>query len=95
MVAYHREWRSTPDGRAKMRAGVTASRNRYPERQRARHALHQAILRGEVVPGPCYVGEGCSGQIEGHHDDYSRPLDVIWACRRHHRVLDRKRREVA
>jgi hypothetical protein len=22
--------------------------------------------------------------VDAHHDDYARPLDVTWLCRRHH-----------
>lgn len=29
-------------------------------------------------------GPECDGQIEGHHIDYERPLEVRWLCKRHH-----------
>lgn len=90
MVEYHRSWRATDEGRAKMRAGVRASCERYPERERARYELRLALLRGDLAVGPCYV-DGCDGKTEAHHDDYSKPLDVVWTCRAHHRALDRKR----
>lgn len=93
MVAYHRQWRNTEDGRAKMRAGVTASKRRYPEKQRARHALTNAIRDGKIQRGPCYAaGPDCAGKIEGHHHDYAKPYAVTWVCRKHHRELDRERR---
>ena len=42
-----------------------------------------AVRRGEVVKQPCVrCGEKKSF---GHHDDYSKPLDVIWLCALHHR----------
>lgn len=95
-VAYHREWRANPEGRAKMRAGVSASRQRYPERNTARSRLRYAVRHGHIEVGPCHVaGADCRGGIEGHHPDYSKPLDVIWVCRAHHRALDRARRGAA
>lgn len=94
MVAKHRAWRAKPEGRAKMRAGVKASRERYPEKQRARAILMDAVRRGVIQRGPCYVaGPECRGGIEGHHHDYNKPLEPTWTCRKHHRALDRARRD--
>ena len=59
-----------------------------------RRANPSAILSGDVSRGSCYVA-GCAGKTEAHHDDYSRPLAVVWTCRAHHRALDRARRESA
>jgi len=43
----------------------------------------KAKRNGLLVPGPCEVC-GTNKNIEGHHDDYSKPLSVRWLCRRHH-----------
>lgn len=41
-----------------------------------------AIRDGKLTPMPCEV---CGKQkAQGHHEDYSKPLDVIWLCTRHH-----------
>jgi len=41
-----------------------------------------AIRDGILNPLPCEV---CGKQkTQGHHEDYSKPLDVVWLCVRHH-----------
>jgi hypothetical protein len=41
-----------------------------------------AIQCGKLTPMPCEV---CGKQkTQGHHEDYSKPLDVVWLCVRHH-----------
>ena len=34
--------------------------------------------RGKLVSGPC---ENCGGKAQMHHDDYEKPLSVVWLCR--------------
>ncbi len=47
----------------------------------ARRRLHAAVRAGDVAkPDAC---SGCGGSergIQAHHEDYSRPLDVVWLC---------------
>lgn len=66
-------------------------------KHRANIAVKKAIKAGLIVPEPCVI---CAkhpprnsyeqwaqsrGKAVAHHNDYSKPLDVIWLCRRHHR----------
>lgn len=58
------------------------------EKRKARWTVKDAIKSGKLRRGPCEQrGRDCSGPIEGHHDDYSKPLGVRWLCLRHHRSL--------
>jgi len=58
---------------------------RCPERVKARQDVCDAIRRGELIRGNC---SACgSEKAHAHHEDYSKPLDVIWLCRKHHTEL--------
>lgn len=56
----------------------------------ARWAVAYAIKTGRLVRGPCEKrgAGGCSGPVEAHHDDYDKPLEVRWMCKRHHAKAD-------
>ena len=64
---------------------------RHPERVAAKRAVAAAIRSGRLVRQSCCV---CgSGPAQAHHDDYSKPLEILWLCRFHHgerhRLLNR------
>ncbi len=60
----------------------------YPEKEAARNAVRCALRRGDMVrPEACEVcnaiplkGKDGRSYIHGHHDDYSKPLEVRWLC---------------
>jgi len=59
-------------------------------RIKAGRIFHNAIRSGKMERLPCVV---CGNpKSEGHHEDYSEPLDVIWLCRKHHKDIHRKLR---
>ena len=64
------------------------ARARAPEKNKARAAVSRAMRSGKLVREPC---ESCgAAKSEGHHEDYTKPLDVRWLCRKchcaHHRA---------
>lgn len=55
-------------------------KEKYPEKLRAMRTISDALRRGKLTrPNQCSRC-GKEGRIEGHHPDYSKPLEVIWLC---------------
>lgn len=75
--------------RAYPKSNSECSREEYA-RRKARWLLKDAVRYGKIKRGPCEMRHllECEGPIEGHHDDYSKPYDVRWLCRKHHRKID-------
>lgn len=64
-----------------------------PIKSAARRAVRHAIERGDLVRQPC---EACqASKAHGHHDDYSKPLEVRWLCSAHHLAHHRAERKKA
>jgi hypothetical protein len=83
-----REWRKqNPE---KFKAVVARWKEAHPEwrpkkpliQKRAHWAVKSAKRNGTLKPQPCKVcGEK---HTQAHHHDYTKPLDVVWLCARHH-----------
>ena len=49
----------------------------------ARKRVHRALRKGAITRQACrFCG---SVHVQAHHEDYSRPLDVVWVCQQCHR----------
>lgn len=61
------------------------------------HKVTEAAIAAGVLKRPdkcCICGiSGSVRRIEAHHDDYMKPLDVVWVCTPCHRILDGERRK--
>lgn len=92
-AAYERKRSCDPERIALKRKYQQNMRARHPERYAARTAVRNAIRSGRLSRLPCEVcGEA---RTQGHHDDYSRPLDVRWLCFKHHREIGHGQRVLA
>ena len=60
---------------------------KYPEKMRARQKVYRAKKSGVLVPQPCEICES-EENIQAHHPDYKKPLDVIWLCSVDHRKIE-------
>jgi hypothetical protein len=98
--AYNRKYYLRPDRQAwyqdryerlkhdeETKAKVEARIARWQEKNRDKVAAHRtlnnAIRDGKISRQPC---ERCGTEIgvEGHHEDYTKPFEVMWLCKKHH-----------
>lgn len=52
-----------------------------PHKKRAHLEVSRAIKSGNLIPSLCQCGQ----KAEAHHEDYTKPFDVTWLCRAHHK----------
>jgi ribosomal protein S27AE len=82
MIAAKKKWANENKEIAKATRLVWLEKN--PEKRAAHLILASAVLRGLVnKPNECSKC-GAGGRIDGHHHDYTRPIDVTWLCRQCH-----------
>ena len=78
-----RDWQR--ENTDKVAGYVRKHQEKYPQKRKARVILNSAIKCKRITKQPCEV---CGSlRVDGHHDDYSKPLEVRWLCRKHHLQL--------
>lgn len=65
---------------------------RNPLARKAQIYLSNAIRDGRIIRGRCEV---CNKKkdVQAHHEDYSKPLEVRWLCAIHHNEWHKEQRE--
>lgn len=84
---YQRKWsKANPD---KLRNHRGNWRKQHPEKRQACREVYNAVKKGLLnKPEKCSKCDG-RGIIEGHHENYSKPLEVVWLCIFCHKRLHR------
>lgn len=65
-----------------------ATKKHYQNNKHKRHAEQlawRALRNGFITQQPC-IECGRTDDVEMHHEDYSKPLDVIFLCPTHHKT---------
>lgn len=75
---------STPEGKAAHKRATDKWREQNSVRRAAHVILGNALKYKTITRQPCWV---CGKKAEAHHPDYSRPLDVVWLCKKHHQEV--------
>ena len=86
-VSARKAYAKTENGKQSKARAILKQRQLYPEKYKARIMVSNAIRDGKLISLPCVkCGEN---KAHAHHEDYSKPLDVMWLCKKHH--LERHR----
>ena len=73
-------YQQTEQGKASHAASITKWRERNKTKYEAQNKVNNALRDGKITkPTQC---EGCNKKtpVQGHHDDYNKPLEVRWLC---------------
>ena len=81
-MRYEKIHANTPEKKKKLSDKDRRMAKKYPEKYKARYLTGYAIKKGSLKKKPCKVCK--NKKVEAHHEDYSKPLDVMWLCRKHH-----------
>lgn len=80
-------WESEAGKEAHRRSSIKY-REIHPDRTKAHMLVLTARRNGSLKKKPCPCGET---KVGGHHEDYSKPLDVDWLCTKCHVKLRQKK----
>lgn len=86
-VEARKAYRETDAGKAAVARAHAAYQSRAPERRAAHIAVGNAVRDRRLTPwAVCSLPDCECTEVEAHHPDYSRPLDVVWLCDKHHKA---------
>lgn len=86
-VAARKDYQATTAFAESHQAAAKRWASKYPDRRKASHIVSNAVRDGKLTKTPCHI---CGVEkVEGHHPDYSKPLNVVWLCTEHHKEVHR------
>jgi len=65
-----------------------------PDKRRTHQKVHKAVKSGTLEKPECCEACDNTTNIVGHHEDYDKPLEVLWLCRRCHGMLHRSNERI-
>lgn len=83
-----KKWRQ--DNPEKFKEMWIKSKEKDPMKRKAREYLNHAIEYGQIEkPLECSLCKE-NKKLQAHHEDYARPLEVIWMCSSCHAYIHRR-----
>lgn len=89
-----REYKKTEAGKQAHKRAMDAYHKRYPMKYASHVITGNAIRDGKLIQASeCSVCKSTE-KIEGHHDDYTKPLEVRWLCESCHKEWHRHNKPI-
>jgi hypothetical protein len=77
----------------KHRENARLYRKLRPEKSLVYNAVLRAVRTGKLIrPACCELCGADDSKLHGHHDDYSKPLEVRWVCSACHAFIHVQRK---
>lgn len=81
-----RKYRQTQKGKVALQNYY--QKMKHTDKYKARVKISTAIRGGKIEKGKCEI---CSSMYtQAHHEDYSKPFEVRWFCKKHHSEIHHK-----
>jgi hypothetical protein len=93
-IAARKEYTKTVSGKLSIKKAKKSYAERYPLKNAARILFRSAIKNKKIVKQDFCSECGSKTKIEGHHDDYFKPLDVRWLCELCHKEWHRHNKPI-
>ena len=82
-VKARKEYAQTETGKIKGNRAKAQWSLLNPEKRKVTNMVGNAVRGKKIKKQPCEVC-GSTTRTHGHHEDYTKPFDVIWLCPKHH-----------
>lgn len=69
-------------------------RKNNPEKSLAKSRLQHKITEKKIMKPSCCSICGKKTNLQAHHSDYSRPLEVLWVCDSCHKMIHKELRKL-
>ena len=66
----------------------------YIIKQKAWNRVGYALKSGKLIKSEFCCGCLIVCNVQAHHENYNKPLDVVWVCRKCHLILENIKREI-
>lgn len=84
-VQARKDYQQTDVGKLAKKKAVDAYYKRYPMTYAAHVITGNAVRDGRLFQATSCSVCNSTEKIEGHHDDYTKPMEVRWLCNKCHR----------